>query len=154
MTISDTIDTYIVPLRRMENSPDSTVFWSGRVGNSELYFCTNGRPSDHQLQFAAGIIADLESLESEARRFLAVVIRASPEKFGIDGATAECIYQKSDAELPFDIPECTFYPDDHWQVRFASGRYLPAFESFGVAVEFNGREPVRAFDLSESEPLE
>jgi hypothetical protein len=90
----------------------------------------------------------------DARRFLAQSLLRTPAAFGIDVRCARGIARLSDDELPFDLPELTFYQHQRWQVRFLGGRQLPAFDSLGVAVRFEGNEPVQAADLTGSEPIE
>jgi hypothetical protein len=154
MESSGRIENFVVPLERMPSSPDDSIFWSGRMSNVCLYFCTSGQPTEHQLQFARGVLLDLDTKLRQARRYLALAVKLSPEKFGIDRATAEQIYQSPDEALPFDLPECVFYEDGKWQIRFAAGRHLPAFDTLGVAVEFDGHAAVSALDLSQAVPDE
>lgn len=146
------IEDFVVPLERVPNSPDDAVFWSGRIANVCLHFSTSGQPTQQQLQLAKDVLLDLDTKLRQARRYLALAVKSSPERFGVDPATAEQIYQSQDDDLPFDLPECVFYEDDKWQIRFAAGRLLPAFETLGVSVEFEGHEAVSAVDLSSAMP--
>jgi hypothetical protein len=141
-------------LTRDLHTPDGQHWWSGSREGINFWICCPERPSEEQLNFAQGVLDHAADRLREARRFLAESILRAPDAFGIDERCAQETAQLSDDELPFDLPELSFYPNRHWQVRFPAGRRLPAFESMGVAVVFEGNEPIRAMDLSASEPLE
>ena len=54
-------------------------------------------------------------------------------------------------ELPFSLPQCTFYArDKQWLMRFAEGA-LDICEPFGVGVIFEGEKPLRLENLEISE---
>lgn len=50
-------------------------------------------------------------------------------------------------ELPFSLPQCTFYArDKQWLMRFAEGA-LDICEPFGIGVIFGGEKPLRLENL-------
>ena len=54
-------------------------------------------------------------------------------------------------ELPFSLPQCTFYArDKQWLMRFAEGA-LDICEPFGIGVIFGGEKPLRLENLELSE---
>ena len=50
-------------------------------------------------------------------------------------------------DLPFELPQCTFYArDTQWLLRFAEGA-LDICEPFGIGVIFEGERPLRLENL-------
>ena len=50
-------------------------------------------------------------------------------------------------DLPFELPQCTFYArDTQWLMRFAEGA-LDICEPFGIGVIFEGERPLRVENL-------
>ena len=50
-------------------------------------------------------------------------------------------------DLPFELPQCTFYArDTQWLLRFAEGA-LDICEPFGIGVIFEGEKPLRVENL-------
>ena len=50
-------------------------------------------------------------------------------------------------DLPFGLPQCTFYAcDTQWLMRFAEGA-LDICEPFGIGVIFEGEKPLRMENL-------
>jgi hypothetical protein len=153
MELPSEIDSPIGLLHREPDSLEGSVFWYGSLQGIEFNVSAPGLPSDEQLAFIQTMLDDYENLVQCARSFLARSIRTSPEAFGVSQTIAEEIGCISDDDLLFDLPDPTFYEGDEWIMRFAEGRYLPAFDDYGVIVEFAGTEPVTAADLSDATPI-
>jgi hypothetical protein len=150
MELPDEIDSLIGSLRREPDSPDGCIFWDGSLQGVDFSVCSPGPPTEEQMALVQSVLGDYENLLRRARGFLARSIQASPEKFDVSKAIAEEIVSLPDDDLPFDLPALTFYEGNEWMIRFADGRYLPAFDIYGVSVEFEGTEPVTANNLSDS----
>ncbi|MGI1679859.1 MAG: hypothetical protein K6L75_14045 [Cellvibrionaceae bacterium] len=122
-------------------------FWAGFI-KYPFYLNCEGEPDELLSKFVKGIMVKSESYLGCARSFLQLDIVENHEKYNASQETVVLLKKMSQPELPFDLPEFTFYQNKEWQVRFASGGLLPAFGGLGVSVSFVDENPVGAECLS------
>ena len=135
---------------------DDGFIWYGETWlKSEIFdqvpFClvsTDGADVDNETTLLAERIAgDSDRYIKEALAFLKDELRrgrflSKDELRALDVPACE---------LPFSLPQCTFYAHDkQWLMRFADGA-LDICEPFGIGVIFEGEKPLRLENLELSQ---
>jgi len=99
------------------------------------------------LSLLASVAADVDDHIGRALAFVHERLLAEPDFFGLTS------WDLTVDDLPLDTPQLNFYVGDEWILHFQRGG-LPICEPYGLAVVFEGHDPVRIDDLTDSESVD
>jgi hypothetical protein len=105
--------------------------------------------SDVDVALLALVAADVDDHIGRALAFVHERLLADPGFFGLTSSES---FRSMD-DVPLDTPQLNFYVGDEWILHFQRGG-LPICEPYGLAVVFEGHDPVRIDDLTDSESVD
>ncbi|MGW2871818.1 hypothetical protein [Kitasatospora sp. NPDC001225] len=104
------------------------------------------------LPLVAEVLGRIDHYLETALHFVREAVAADPALFGLTEAESQPYLRLPAADFPLDSPQLNFYLDE-WHLHFAEGR-LPICDPYGLAVVFDGQQPLRVEDLSDASPID